>query len=118
MERISKLREELTWQNAAAVLAIYFVTLAFYRLFWHPLSRFPGPKLAAITRYYEAYFDVIHNGQYTFKIADLHKKYGKFRDFSHCAVVVVRPLATPNLTCFFVFLQGPSSASARTNFTS
>ncbi|KAI1397246.1 cytochrome P450 [Hypoxylon fuscum] len=91
MERISKLREELTWQNAAAVLAIYFVTLAFYRLFWHPLSRFPGPKLAAITRYYEAYFDVIHNGQYTFKIADLHKKYGPIIRISPYELHVIDP---------------------------
>ncbi|OTB02597.1 hypothetical protein M426DRAFT_29816, partial [Hypoxylon sp. CI-4A] len=58
------------------VLAVYLVSLSFNRLFLDPLSRFPGPKLAAITRYYEAYYDLIQNGQYTFKIADLHKKYG------------------------------------------
>ena len=64
------------WQIVAAVV-VYLLSLAVYRLAFHPLSRFAGPKLAAITRYYEGYFDLYQNGQYTFKIAELHKKYGK-----------------------------------------
>lgn len=83
MESISKLREVLTWQSIAAVLAVYFATLVFYHLFLDPLSQFPGPKLAAITRYYEAYYDLVQNGQYTFKIIGMHKKYGKFRKLFH-----------------------------------
>lgn len=55
---------------------IYLASLAVYRLFLHPLAKFPGPKLAALTRYYEAYYDVVQNGQYTFKIAELHREYG------------------------------------------
>ncbi|KAK4209717.1 putative cytochrome P450 E-class, group I [Rhypophila decipiens] len=66
----------LSWQSIALTAVLYFSTLAFYRLYLHPLAKFPGPKLAAITRYYEAYYDIIKNGQYTFKIADMHKKYG------------------------------------------
>ncbi|KAI1121324.1 trichodiene oxygenase [Nemania abortiva] len=65
-----------TWPRFALSVAVYFSTLAFYRLFLHPLSHFPGPRLAAISRWYEAYWDVVHNGQYTFKIAELHKQYG------------------------------------------
>ena len=57
-------------------LLLYLTTLAFYRLFLHPLAKFPGPKLAALSRYYEAYHDLVHNGQYTFKIAELHRQYG------------------------------------------
>lgn len=75
MESMSRL---LSWQAVAATASVYLVTLAIYRLFFHPLSKFPGPKLAAITRYYEAYYDIIHNGQYGFEIAKMHKKYGKF----------------------------------------
>ena len=61
---------------AAATVAVYLASLIFYRLLLHPLSRFPGPKLAAISRWYEAYYDVIQEGQYTFKISEMHKKYG------------------------------------------
>lgn len=67
----------LSWQEIAATTAAYFVTLAVYRLVFHPLAKFPGPKLAAITRYYEAYYDIVQNGQYDFQIAKMHKKYGK-----------------------------------------
>ena len=59
--------------------SLYLLTIAFYRLSLHPLAAFPGPKLAAVTRYYEAYYDIVRNGQYTFKIAELHKRYGSLR---------------------------------------
>ncbi|KAL2060745.1 hypothetical protein VTL71DRAFT_9387, partial [Oculimacula yallundae] len=37
---------------------------------------FPGPKLAAVSFWYEFYYDVILGGQYTFEIARMHEKYG------------------------------------------
>ncbi|KAI1827638.1 cytochrome P450 [Xylaria intraflava] len=73
MEAISGL---LTLQRLGLTILVYYATLAFYRLFLHPLARFPGPKLAAVSRWYEGYYDVVLDGQYTFKIAELHKKYG------------------------------------------
>lgn len=66
----------LSLRNIAATTAGYLSTLVFYRLFLHPPTKFPSPKLAAIARYYEGYFDLLRNGQHTFKIAELHKKYG------------------------------------------
>lgn len=48
-----------------------------YRLVWSPVAGFPGPKLAALTFWYEFYYDVIKVGQYSFKIKELHKQYGK-----------------------------------------
>lgn len=58
------------------VFVLYATSLAIYRLYLHPLAGIPGPKLAALTRYYEAYFDVCKGGVYTFKISELHKEYG------------------------------------------
>ncbi|KAL5325161.1 hypothetical protein ACEPPN_006284 [Leptodophora sp. 'Broadleaf-Isolate-01'] len=62
--------------SLAACLVLYNVAGIVYRVYFSPLSKFPGPKLAAATLFYEAYYDVIKQGQYTFKIRELHKKYG------------------------------------------
>ncbi|KAI0199413.1 cytochrome P450 [Astrocystis sublimbata] len=66
----------INWSVLLVLVSIYYATLVFYRLFLHPLARFPGPKLAAISRWYEAYHDVVRGGQYTSKIAELHASYG------------------------------------------
>ncbi|KAM4056183.1 cytochrome p450 [Hirsutella rhossiliensis] len=67
---------QLSWQHVAGTIVVYLASLAFYRLFLHPLAKFPGPRLAAVSRWYEAYYDVVCNGKYTFKIEEMHKKYG------------------------------------------
>lgn len=64
------------WRLLFGAAVAYCITLALYRLVLHPLAHFPGPRLAAISRCYEGYYDVILGGKYTLKIADLHKRYG------------------------------------------
>ena len=61
-----------------AILAFtaYCISLAIYRLYISPLAKFPGPKLAALTLWYEFYYDVVKRGRYTWKIAELHERYG------------------------------------------
>jgi len=56
---------------------IYLVSLAFYRLYLSPISNFPGPKLAALSKWYEFYYEVVKKGQFSFHIQKLHQKYGK-----------------------------------------
>lgn len=58
-------------------LITYFFVVAIYRLYFHPLSRFPGPKLAAATQLYELYYDGIKGAQFFLEIQRLHKIYGK-----------------------------------------
>jgi len=55
---------------------IYVLSVSIYRLCFSPVASFPGPRLAALTSWYEGYYDVICDGQYTFKIKQLHRKYG------------------------------------------
>ncbi|KAH6667915.1 putative P450 monooxygenase [Halenospora varia] len=55
---------------------VYAIYGAIWRLYLSPLAKFPGPKLAALTRLYEAYYEVIKGGQYTFKLLELHENYG------------------------------------------
>jgi hypothetical protein len=58
-------------------VAIYLLGLAIYRLYLTPSAKFPGPRLAVLSYWYEFYYDVWpHEGQYTWKIRDLHERYG------------------------------------------
>lgn len=62
----------------ACVFIYVLVTGAWtlYSVYLGPLAKFPGPKLAAASLWYEFYYDVVLRGQYTFKIKELHKQYG------------------------------------------
>ncbi len=74
----------LTMQSSSTQLVLVLVGLiglwlaveAARRLFLGPLAHIPGPRLAALTSWYEFYYDVIKPGQYVWKIKDLHAKYG------------------------------------------
>jgi hypothetical protein len=63
--------------TTALLAALLTIAGAIRRLFLHPLAHIPGPRLAALTWWYEFYFDVVQPGQYVFKIQELHKQYGK-----------------------------------------
>lgn len=76
-----------TWSDESSVFrrnvaivsllaAVYLSYIIFWRLYLSPISKFPGPKLAAATWLYEMYYDIYKDGQYHFKLQDLHKKYG------------------------------------------
>ncbi|KAF2138958.1 uncharacterized protein K452DRAFT_232819 [Aplosporella prunicola CBS 121167] len=62
--------------SALAALLLYCLATAAYRLYLSPLARFPGPKLAALTRWYEFYHDGLRGGKYTWRIGEMHKRYG------------------------------------------
>jgi hypothetical protein len=68
----------------ASALIAYFISLMVYRLVFHPLARFPGPRLAAATSWYEAYYEIIEIGQYSKKISRLHDDYGTAGSHSPC----------------------------------
>ncbi|XDG03563.1 hypothetical protein ABKA04_003178 [Annulohypoxylon sp. FPYF3050] len=55
---------------------VWFAALVTYRLYFSPLARFPGPRIAAATGWYEFYYQVWCNGKYIFEIEKMHKKYG------------------------------------------
>lgn len=55
-----------------------------YRVYFHPLRKIPGPKLAAATSAYIFYFNVIKQGTFIWQLERLHEVYGK-----HCLPSVV-----------------------------
>ena len=63
--------------SLVALTASYLAALIIYRLFFSPLAGFPGPKIAAVTGFYETYYDFVLNGQYVFKIKEMHERYGQ-----------------------------------------
>lgn len=62
---------------AAAGLLLYTISLAIYRLYFSRVSHIPGPRLAALTYYYQFYYDAFpHSGQFMFHYGRMHEKYG------------------------------------------
>ncbi|KAG7453091.1 cytochrome P450 [Guyanagaster necrorhizus] len=62
------------------VIALVFISYVLYlvasRLLFHPLRTFPGPKLAALTSWYQAYFESFCDGAFVDHLERLHEIYG------------------------------------------
>lgn len=54
-----------------------FIVPVLYRLYFHPLAKYPGPILAAISDYYLAYYDLWMDGGIVTQLENLHRRYGK-----------------------------------------
>jgi hypothetical protein len=61
---------------ASCLTAVLFLATTIFRVFFHPLSSIPGPKLAALSSLYEFYFDCLLEGKFIFEIRRLHEVHG------------------------------------------
>ncbi|KAH9885543.1 cytochrome P450 monooxygenase-like protein [Xylariomycetidae sp. FL2044] len=83
----------LTASNVLRLLGLwiaYRLTIALYNISpFHPLHKFPGPRRAACSYLYEAYYDFWLKGRYGQRIQQMHDKYGPIMrinpDELHCA---------------------------------
>jgi hypothetical protein len=70
-----------TVSNAARLFGLwlgYRLIIALYNISpFHPLYKFPGPKLAAASYLYESWYDLVKVGRYTREIRSMHAKYGR-----------------------------------------
>ncbi|KAH9985202.1 putative cytochrome P450 [Russula compacta] len=57
-------------------LLLYGLLRIIYNLFFHPLSRFPGPRGAACTRWWLAYMELGNGVSLSTLRTELHQKYG------------------------------------------
>jgi hypothetical protein len=61
-------------------VAIALVTWLFqrtvYRLYLHPLSKYPGPTAAVATTAWKAYIECVLNRSFSHVLRELHERYG------------------------------------------
>ena len=78
----------------AAAWLLYVACSAVWRVYFSPLSKFPGPKLAALSLWNEFYWDVVKRGMFMWQIQEMHEKYGTAH--SQCTIYLTnkdhRPL--------------------------
>ncbi|KAF2792945.1 isotrichodermin C-15 hydroxylase [Melanomma pulvis-pyrius CBS 109.77] len=60
--------------KALGGLVLYYITKAVYNLYFHPLSKYPGPKPWIVSRI--PYLVCMNSGRLPFKIKELHDEYG------------------------------------------
>lgn len=65
------------WTVITAIVA-YTLNLVIYRLYFSPLAGFPGPKLTAVTEWYEIYYNLVKDGKFFRKIPEWHEQYGSY----------------------------------------
>jgi hypothetical protein len=65
-------------QQLARIIGCYLLTLftsiCCYRIFFHPLSKFPGPRLVAITKFWHIYKS--RNSTNYLVMNEMYQKYG------------------------------------------
>jgi hypothetical protein len=66
-----------------AFFSIYYIILTLYNLFFHPLRRFPGPRLARVSRLWSRIGNF--QGRKSERIHQAHLKYGMLDFLPSCA---------------------------------
>ena len=62
--------------GAFAAFTLFILAKYVYRVTFHPLATFPGPRLAALTSLYGAFYDLHPDRSYCKQLPALHDKYG------------------------------------------
>ena len=79
IEQLTSLQEvppsTVIW-SFMAISVIYAVLRCVYNLYFHPLCKIPGPKMAAMCSWPDFYFDIVKSGTYIWQIKKMHAEYG------------------------------------------
>lgn len=90
------------WLGYRLLLALYNISP------FHPLYKFPGPRLAAASYLYEAWYDLVKVGRYSWEIKAMHDKYGMSFETD---------LARANEGIYLKMIKGLLCASTLMSFT-
>ncbi|KAL4945563.1 hypothetical protein BDV06DRAFT_184518 [Aspergillus oleicola] len=71
---------------AGAALFLWIASVCIYRLYFHPLAKYPGPLLARLTTLYGAYHG--WKGDFSTKLYELHERYGDYVRWTPNYIVV------------------------------
>ena len=71
-------------------LLFYGLLRVIYNVFFHPLSRFPGPRGAACTRWWLAYMELVRGVSLSTLRVELHQQYGTV--LGNVARLLIAPL--------------------------
>jgi cytochrome P450 len=59
-----------------ALIVVRTIVVSIYRLYFHPLAKFPGPKKVALAKFFEFYHDVLNNNDFPEVVEKLHEQHG------------------------------------------
>ena len=91
----------------ALVISLYITLLYLYRMYLSPLSKIPGPKLAAASLFYEGYYDLVKNGRFPWKIHEMHKVYGNFFHLTTPPTPIPEPCPCRVVSWILISSSGP-----------
>lgn len=62
---------------ALAACSLTFAAYAISIFYRSPIARYPGPKAAALSRYWQAFVKLVRGRSFVLELEELHKKHGK-----------------------------------------
>ncbi|KAJ5161559.1 hypothetical protein N7492_006951 [Penicillium capsulatum] len=78
-----------------ASLGLVLLVQSIFRLCFHPLSKYPGPRLAAFTNWYATYF--VGRGVFHIKTREWHRQYGPIVRYAPNALSFDSPTAQADI---------------------
>jgi hypothetical protein len=72
-------------KGATLCIILYNIALVIYISYFHPPARFPGPKAAAATQWWECFQDLFggQGGDYMNQVDHMHDEYGAYDKDEH-----------------------------------
>lgn len=67
------------WRWGPYILAAWTlgtIAMSVYNLYFHPLAKFPGPKFAAASSWWQVWIENITQQSLSLKLVELHEQYG------------------------------------------